>query len=341
MCVHAPDLHLFTNNIAYIVASIHRLDSSMENCDSTIPVIDFDQLGVHRKYESIDMEALKGVGNLVVNAFSTSGFCYLQNHGISSDLVDKYMTLSKEFFQQSLEEKHKHVRKKKSGNFGWIAMEQEKLNPDRPGDLKESFNYLPADDPNYWPTVDFQQANKEMFERCSELSLRVCDALSAGLGLGETFMRDAHKYMGHKNSQTALRSLYYPPISADSDLKPGQIRLGEHSDYGTITLLFQANIGGLEVNSPGRGYVPVIPIPGTVIVNIGSLLQRWTSDALVAAKHRVLIPDVEFKKRNSRQSVAFFVLPDDNYIIECVDGSRKYDPISSIDYLNYRLSFTY
>lgn len=311
----------------------------MEDRGSLIPVIDFDQLGLHRKYESIDMAALKGVGNRVINAFSTAGFCYLQKHGISQDLVSKYMTLSKAFFQQSVEEKS-NVRRK-SGNFGWMAMEQEKLNPDRPGDLKESFNYLPADDPNVWHTVEFQQANKEMFERCSELSLRICDALSVGLGLGETFMRDAHKYMGHKKSQTALRSLYYPPIATDSDLKPGQIRLGEHSDYGTITLLFQDNIGGLEVNSPGSGYVPVTPIPGTVIVNIGSLLQRWTSDTLVAAKHRVLIPDVELKKRNCRQSVAFFVLPDDDYMIECVDGYKKYEPISSIDYLNYRISFTY
>lgn len=312
----------------------------MADPELPIPVIDFDKLGLHNKTEHIDATALRDVGEQVKEAFRKVGFCYLKNHGINQELVDQYMEVSRDFFQQPVEEKMKHARET-AVNFGWVSVEREKLSPERPGDLKEAFDYHPADDPDDWETKEFQQVNRVMFKRCTELSYRVCDALSVGLNLGETFMRDAHKYIGLKSNPTALRSLYYPPIPPESTIKPNQIRLGEHSDYGTITLLFQDDIGGLEVDIPGTGFVPATPIPGTAVVNIGELVQRWTSDALIATKHRVLIPEVEFKKRKHRQSVAFFVHPDNDYIIECLDGSAKYEPISSIDYLNFRFSETY
>lgn len=49
------------------------------------------------------------------------------------------------------------------------------------------------------------------------------------------------------NNFTILRTLHYPPIADDSVLQTGQLRLGEHSDYGSFTLLFQDNVGGLQV----------------------------------------------------------------------------------------------
>ena len=58
-------------------------------------------------------------------------------------------------------------------------------------------------------------------------------------------------------------------------------------------------------------------------------------------KHRVLIPEEELKRNKGRQSLAFFVHPDDHVMIECLDKSNKYEPISSIDYLNMRFAATY
>ena len=52
--------------------------------------------------------------------------------------------------------------------------------------------------------------------------------------------------------------------------------------------------------------------------------------------HRVLIPEEETRKRRDRQSVAFFVLPDEDVVISCLDKSDKYEPISSLNYLNMR-----
>lgn len=56
-----------------------------------------------------------------------------------------------------------------------------------------------------------------------------------------------HKAMESTKNFTTLRLLNYPSITKDSDIKPGQIRCGEHTDYGSITLLFQDDMPGLEV----------------------------------------------------------------------------------------------
>ena len=62
------------------------------------------------------------------------------------------------------------------------------------------------------------------------------------------WLSSVHKSMGTTDNATALRLLFYPPLPANSVIKPGQIRCGEHSDYGSVTLLFQDDVGGLEVS---------------------------------------------------------------------------------------------
>ena len=175
----------------------------------------------------------------------------------------------------------------------------------------------------------------EMFRELSSLALRFLEVLSVGLGLSKDFMSNAHKLMGKKGSTTGLRSLYYPPISKAIDTSEGAVRCGEHTDYGTFAFIFQDD-AGLEVKVPGGGYISAPNIPGTVLVNIGSLLQRWTSDTLIATEHRVMNPVDEAARNKSRQSIVFYVVTDDDYVIECLDNSKKYDPIKTIHYMNYR-----
>ncbi|XP_067675218.1 uncharacterized protein [Haliotis asinina] len=247
---------------------------------------------------------------------------------------------SKDFFSQPMEVKKSCARNKSIGNHGWVGLEVEKLNPDRQaGDLKESFNFTPSEEGS-WPSDIFRSTFFSFFSECRQLTMRVLDVLSIGLKLEDkNFLSECHSLIGRKGCPTTLRSLYYPPLSECA--KPGQVRCGEHSDYGTVTLLFQDGIGGLEVMNTDDVYVPAQPVPGAVLVNIGDLMQRWTADKLRATKHRVMIPEAELKKRQSRQSLAFFVHPNDEVIVKCLDGSDKYEPISSIDYLNYRFSVTY
>lgn len=214
-----------------------------------IPVIDFESCGLST--ETVSEDSLKQVGEKIKDAFMSVGFCYLKNHGMNKSLLEEYMELSKQFFQEPYEVKQNYAIPE-DGSFGWVALERERLNPERPGDLKESFNFVPNKDRDNWPTEELHQTTKDVYENFTELAFRVCDALSVGLGLGETFMRDAHSLIGRNGNNTTLRSLYYPPLPKNASIKPGQIRLGEHSDYNSFSMLYQDNIGGLEVNVPGN-----------------------------------------------------------------------------------------
>lgn len=106
---------------------------------------------------------------------------------------------------------------------------------------------------------------------------------------------------------TTLRCLFYPPVNREN-AKEGQLRCGEHSDYGSITLLFQGSDGlqvtpplchthvgssrnlrvdphvlNVQVRSRSGEFISVPIIPGAVLVNIADLMQRWTSDHFVSA----------------------------------------------------------
>ena len=71
-------------------------------------------------------------------------------------------------------------------------------------------------------------------------------------------------------------------LSISADLKENQLRCGEHTDYGALTILFQDSMGGLEVFNRRGMFVPAPPIAGAVVVNLGDLMQRWTADKLVS-----------------------------------------------------------
>ncbi len=78
-----------------------------------------------------------------------------------------------------------------------------------------------------------------------------------------------------RNPMPVLRLLHYPPQSASR--LDGQIGSGAHTDWGGLTLLAQDESGGLQVRREGES-IDVPPMPGTLVVNLGDLMQRWTND---------------------------------------------------------------
>jgi isopenicillin N synthase-like dioxygenase len=176
----------------------------------------------------------------------------------------------------------------------------------------------------------------------------VMKSIALGLDLPEDFFDNKIDRQDHN-----LRLLSYPPIRTSLLLGDGQARAGSHTDYGTLTLLFQDSIGGLEVQNPHtKHYQPASPIPGTIVVNAGDLLARWSNDVLRSTLHRVVAPpaikinDTE-GMTPARQSVAFFCNPNFDAIIEslpsCTSTSNpsKYPPITTEQYIVDRLASTY
>lgn len=232
--------------------------------------------------------------------------------------------------------------------------EVEKLRDAAGPDLKESFEIgrdgVPGH-PNMWPTSDekaqeFKSVMLDFFDQCKELHMEVMRAIAVGMGLEISFF-DEYTNGG----DNTLRLLHYPAakksLFKDNKL---QVRAGEHSDYGSITLLFQDNRGGLQVQSPDGTFVDATPIPGTVVINAGDLLARWSNDTIKSTIHRVVEPPApaEGDEHPARYSMAYFCNPNFDKFIEAIPGTfdgekvpKKYQGVNSGDYLAMRLAATY
>lgn len=131
-------------------------------------------------------------------------------------------------------------------------------------------------------------------------------ALAIGLDLEEGFFDDKCDQQAHN-----LRLLNYPSIEAAKLQVGGAARAGSHSDYGTLTLLFQDDVGGLEVQDKAGKFVPALPVEGTIVINCGDLLMRWSNDVLRSTIHRVVLPSGHGAEMTpKRQSIAYFSVSD-------------------------------
>ncbi|XP_077986165.1 uncharacterized protein LOC144440653 [Glandiceps talaboti] len=309
-----------------------------------IPVIDFDAYSLSKDRPSEDN--LQRLADEVYNAFSTIGFVYLENHGIQPEKVKQVFEVSRRFYSLPRDVKMKCALQPKGETpHGYIPIEGERTNPTFiTGDLKECFNYLEKTEEKAMPDEElpeFREVMTDFFKICSKLTLRILEVFAKALKLDPLFFAKTHECMVGGKNDTTLRTAYYPPVTGDFDIKEGQERCGEHSDFGSLTLLFQDDVGGLEVMNLDGQYVKATPVEGTVLVNLGDLMQRWTADTLKSAKHRVVMPQTDDDKQKARQSVIFFVHPDCDVLIECTDGSNKYPPITAEKYLYQKLDFIY
>lgn len=224
-------------------------------------------------------------------------------------------------------------------------------------DIKESFEMGREDSeklPNIWlPESElpgFRAFFNDFYGRCNKLELDILRALAIGMDLDENYFVKYHQYA---DNQT--RILHYPPVEEEI-LRMGKgERIAAHSDFGTITLLFQDAVGGLEVEDPHQKGVfrPASYIPGTVLVNVGDFLQRWSNDILKSTVHRVRAPPlVEGEKGKgritpARYSIPYFCGADVDAVVECVpscfgpDNPKKYEPINAGQYLDMRMNAIY
>ncbi|KAJ8252724.1 hypothetical protein COCON_G00220360 [Conger conger] len=314
-----------------------------------IPVVDFDvyRVGV----EDVADEKLNVLSKELKSAFTEVGFVYLKNSGISQHEVDSMMNISKTFFLLPHEVKMPLLRGKAYGSIhGWISYGSERTGSNRTWDLKEAFNIADLQPMALGVALGgsaprFREKQVWFYRRCADLSLRVLRVLALSLGLDPDIFLSKHSRVvdgeqqaGGEQNRTTLRLLYYPPVQTEC-VQEGQVRCGEHSDFGTITLVFQGPGGGLQFLGRSGDYIHAPSIPGTVLINIADMMQRWTSDRFISTIHRVVLPPPG--DMSDRQSVIFFLLPDDDAVITCCDGTDKCPPATALDFLMERFSQTY
>lgn len=234
-----------------------------------------------------------------------------------------------------------------------VAKDREKAGED----LKESFEIGREGEegyPNHWPDkldedgVAFTSTMQDFFLRCKQMHARVMSGIALGMGLDGDFF-DEYVSNGDNN----LRLLHYPAVAPGGFEGGKRMRAGAHSDYGSITLLFQDQRGGLQVEkADGSGWLDVEPREDTIVVNAGDVLARWSNDLIRSTKHRVVEPPLKGNEKVEghppRYSLAYFCNPNFDKWIEAlpgtwenIEGGKKYEGINSRDYLVQRLASTY
>jgi isopenicillin N synthase-like dioxygenase len=234
------------------------------------------------------------VAALVRKACCESGFFYIVNHGVDAAQQERLEKLSHTFFQK--DEAYKMRWRMALGGKAWRGFFPVggELTSGKP-DLKEGLylgTELPADHPkvkaavplhgaNLFPDLPgFKEAILEYMEAVTNLGHRLMEVMGLSLGLSADYF---HKHYT-QDPLILFRIFHYPP-----DPKPQSTEswgVGEHTDYGLLTILKQDDCGGLQVKSRSR-WVEAPPVKDSFVCNIGDMLDRMTGGLYKSTPHRV------------------------------------------------------
>ncbi|CAA3026583.1 gibberellin 3-beta-dioxygenase 4 [Olea europaea subsp. europaea] len=262
------------------------------------------------------------------------GFFQIINHGISKDLYNKICTHSKSIFSLPSETKIKlgPLSPYKTYTPHFIAspfFESLRVSgPDFTDSAQSSVEVLIGEHDS-----EFSEVLQEYGSKMSELSKGVLKLVLRTIGAGietkyyNSEFKNCHGYLRINN--------YMAPESSDEEAEG----LGMHTDMSCVTIVYQDEIGGLQVRSKDGKWMNIVPSEETLVVNIGDMLQAWSNEQLRSSEHRVVL-----KKRMNRFSLAFFwCFEDEKEVLapdEVVgDGNKRiYGPFVCSEYLKFRES---
>ena len=246
------------------------------------------------------------VGQVAANidrACREVGFFSIVNHGVDPALCLRLDALAREFFARPVEEKQR-VAMIHGGTAwrGWFPLHGE-LTSGTP-DHKEGYYFgrelapadprvesgVPLHGPNLWPEEphELRSVLTEYLNALESLGQHLTRAFSVALDLGP----DTLQHGWFRDPVILLRLFRYPPAAADSPPKG----VGEHTDYGFLTMLWQDRSGGLEVRTD-QGWVEVPPDSNAFVCNIGDMLDRLTAGRYRSTAHRVRSPRTTIASR--------------------------------------------
>lgn len=247
-------------------------------------------------------------------------------------------------------------------------------------DCKESYEIGSetfAQQPNQWLPEEvlpgFREFTTGFYWSCFDTAKELLRAMAVGIGLDDP----DYLLKFHSGENNQLRLLHYPPVETEKLSSNAMARMPAHSDWGSITMLFQDDCGGLQVEHPRKPgeFVDATPMKGALVMNVGDLLMRWSNgelhavqrlgflvqsadspppDYLKSTLHRVTLPPVMKEQpeggkglTRARYSIPYFVSPDPESIIECLpacasgQNPAKYPPVLQDDYRKLRAKLQY
>jgi isopenicillin N synthase-like dioxygenase len=296
-------------------------------------------------------------------ACRTVGFVQIVGHGVPEAAIAGLAAAMDAFFGQDLEVK-KTYRTPPEINRGYTAPRTESLSlslgveqASRMNDFFEAFNVgagvadypdapgLPAQEyaPNLWPAdaADFDAAAFERgvqtyFAQAARVARTLTRMIAAALGVPEPTVTDVTT---HSLDVLRMNNYALPPgtVDLDGDL----IGMGEHTDYGIVTVLWADQVAGLQVLGADGGWHDVSPADGALLVNLGDITARWTNEQYLSTLHRVKPPIVDGTIRR-RRSAAFFHDGNIDAVIStlptCIGDGELYPPITVGEHLAAKLA---
>ena len=266
--------------------------------------------------------ACEAVSAEIGRACRDHGFFYVVGHGVDEGLLGRLEAESRRFFARELDAKLK-LRMELGGKAwrGYFPVGGE-VTSGQP-DVKEGLYFgaeLDADHPRVRAGVPLHGAN--LFPPDAPgLRRAVLDTMAAITGLGHALMEGLALSLGleagyfnercTRDPLTLFRIFHYPPLAPDK--RDTNWSVGEHTDYGVLTILRQDDVGGLDVKSRG-GWIEAPPVAGSFLCNIGDMLDRMTGGLYRSTPHRV-----RNRGDRGRLSFPFFFDPDFEAEVQPID----------------------
>jgi isopenicillin N synthase-like dioxygenase len=285
---------------------------------TSIPEIDVGPLlraGADDDHAEADgaAEEAESVGHEIDAACREAGFFYLTGHGVDPELLRGLDTLARQFFESPETDKARiAMTLAKRAWRGWFPLGAEltsgipdakegiyfgeELGPDHPrvlaGTPMHGANLFPSQPEALRPVV------LEYMEAMTRLAQVVLSGIAIGLGLSRSWFSDNLT----TDPLVLFRIFRYPPLRTPT-FEPGTWSVGEHTDYGLLTILGQDASGGLQVKTHGE-WVDVPPKDGAFVCNLGDMLERLTGGRYRSTPHRV-----RNSAKDDRLSFPFFLDP--------------------------------
>ncbi|KAK3708430.1 hypothetical protein LTR37_011526 [Vermiconidia calcicola] len=280
-----------------------RVEESIPPFPDDVPtadiyMVDFDQLSAGDEEEA----------RKVFDASRGYGFFYLSNTHIDFNFM---FDVANETFRLPLDEKMKYEMGNTGRYFGYKMSGSNYVDNKGTPDQSEFYNVSKddvmrngqyKDDPLEHPEIIKRRRGEleEFMAQSHKVVLVVLRVLGEQLGLGPDLLPELHKIDRVGGDQA--RVTHAPPVSADT------ITLGEHTDFGSVTVLFN-QLGGLQVINPeSYEWKYVKPEPDCAIINLGDALVKLVGDRLYSGVHRVVGPPGE-QAQSPRHSVVYFARP--------------------------------
>jgi isopenicillin N synthase-like dioxygenase len=284
----------------------------------------------------------RAVAAAVGRACEDIGFLTIVGHGVPQELIERQYRLAREFFDLPVDEKLRALPQPGSRG-GYSPFENISLarsyGRHAPADLRESLTYGGDFDDHPWPErpAGLRETWCEYYRAMDRLCLDMLHCFTLALDLPETFFDDK---VGRGPSTVTI--INYPGQEAEPI--PGQLRSGEHTDWGPLTILRSEDVpGGLQVTNRRGAWVDVKTVPGAFVINIGDMMMRWTNDRWISTLHRVANPPRDQARGSRRQSMVFFLNANNDAVITCVESCctrerpARYPPITAGDYLALKM----